>query len=358
MTERVRLLYSPLHELFCSLHVLVYPTARYTFAIPWAMQTRSTMAADLRRQIDDYRYATNLWLGTGLLLHPLVDPTAPVEQAIEQLRTLPLATFLWHLAARRLGDEAMLHAWLEGRGPAPDPNAVRLYPDEDPAVLRRVVAEPEAERGRILRILETYWARHFRPVLAEREPLILRSLHGLAAQLRSAPDEESFLEQLFDRVRFDPERTRLIVHKQNALQEFTWAGTGGVFVIPSTFTAPHLASGGYYNRVLLTHPIPHLPEPDNEPPDELVKALADGTRLKILRRLLAGEATTQDLAREFGITEPTVSRHLQKLKGPGLVSSRKEVHYMYYLGNPAALEAVLERLRRYLLTHPEGGQSR
>ncbi len=55
---------------------------------------------------------------------------------------------------------------------------------------------------------------------------------------------------------------------------------------------------------------------------EIFAALSDPTRLAIVTRLLDGEATVQDLAAPFEISQPAVSRHLKVLEEAGLVEAR------------------------------------
>ena len=54
--------------------------------------------------------------------------------------------------------------------------------------------------------------------------------------------------------------------------------------------------------------------------DAVFAALADPTRRAILLRLAKGEATVQDIARPFEISQPAISRHLKVLESAGLVS--------------------------------------
>ncbi|RZI62450.1 MAG: ArsR family transcriptional regulator, partial [Rubrivivax sp.] len=57
------------------------------------------------------------------------------------------------------------------------------------------------------------------------------------------------------------------------------------------------------------------------PLDASFAALADPTRRAILARLAEGEATVQDLARPFAISQPAVSRHLKVLEDAGLIET-------------------------------------
>lgn len=54
------------------------------------------------------------------------------------------------------------------------------------------------------------------------------------------------------------------------------------------------------------------------------QALADPTRRLILKRLMGGEATVQDLADPLPISQPAVSKHLKVLETAGLVERRED----------------------------------
>jgi DNA-binding transcriptional ArsR family regulator len=56
--------------------------------------------------------------------------------------------------------------------------------------------------------------------------------------------------------------------------------------------------------------------------DAAFAALADPTRRAIIARLVAGEATVQDLAQPFAISQPAISRHLKVLEEAGLIETR------------------------------------
>jgi DNA-binding transcriptional ArsR family regulator len=54
--------------------------------------------------------------------------------------------------------------------------------------------------------------------------------------------------------------------------------------------------------------------------DALFTALADPTRRAILARLMQGEASVNELAAPFAISQPAISRHLKMLERAGLVT--------------------------------------
>ena len=60
--------------------------------------------------------------------------------------------------------------------------------------------------------------------------------------------------------------------------------------------------------------------PTPEQLDATFIALADPTRRAILARLMSGEASVNELAEPFAISQPAISKHLKILERAGLVS--------------------------------------
>ena len=58
--------------------------------------------------------------------------------------------------------------------------------------------------------------------------------------------------------------------------------------------------------------------------DAAFSALADPTRRAILSRLAKGEATVNELAEPFEMTQPAISQHLKVLEEAGLIVRRVE----------------------------------
>lgn len=56
--------------------------------------------------------------------------------------------------------------------------------------------------------------------------------------------------------------------------------------------------------------------------DASFAALSDPTRRAILARLALGEATVNELAKPFEMTQPAISQHLKVLEEAGLIVSR------------------------------------
>lgn len=87
------------------------------------------------------------------------------------------------------------------------------------------------------------------------------------------------------------------------------------------------------------------------PLDATLYALSDPTRRAILARLAVGEATVNELAAPFAISQPAVSRHIKVLTTAGLVvqsiaGTKRPCRLAR--GGLAELDAYLDMLRTAL----------
>jgi DNA-binding transcriptional ArsR family regulator len=80
---------------------------------------------------------------------------------------------------------------------------------------------------------------------------------------------------------------------------------------------------------------------------QAIEVLADGTRRRIVELLADRERTAGELAGEFTVSRPAVSRHLRVLRQAGLVRSRERGTQRLYSLDPAPLEELDEWLSRY-----------
>jgi len=58
--------------------------------------------------------------------------------------------------------------------------------------------------------------------------------------------------------------------------------------------------------------------------DDVFSALADPTRRAILARLAKGDATVTELGEPFGLSQPTISKHLRILEDAGLIQQGRD----------------------------------
>lgn len=82
---------------------------------------------------------------------------------------------------------------------------------------------------------------------------------------------------------------------------------------------------------------------------KVFKALADDTRLRIIRLLSREELNVDEIGRVLSVPQPSVSRHLSALKSVGLVTDRREGPRSFYslVDHPdmlTSIEAVLQEV--------------
>jgi len=83
---------------------------------------------------------------------------------------------------------------------------------------------------------------------------------------------------------------------------------------------------------------------DTKQIEDISKALADKTRLRIFRAITANDnLTCRDLARSHGVTLATISHHLRILKQAELIECRKEGQFVHS-------RAIAETIAQYAET--------
>lgn len=63
---------------------------------------------------------------------------------------------------------------------------------------------------------------------------------------------------------------------------------------------------------------------------DLFKALADPVRLRLLARILGGEACVHELCEALRMSQPAISHHLRLLRAMRLVSRRRDGRHLFY----------------------------
>lgn len=82
-----------------------------------------------------------------------------------------------------------------------------------------------------------------------------------------------------------------------------------------------------------------LSEPASQTMSVMFKALSDPVRLRLFSRIAShpsGEACVCDIA-DVGVSQPTVSHHLKKLREAGLLTSERRGTWVYYRLAPGIL---------------------
>jgi DNA-binding transcriptional ArsR family regulator len=166
--------------------------------------------------------------------------------------------------------------------------------------------EPLETKKQIQDILESGYERVFRDLEPQIMPIIERD-----AEAKRALSQTISLE-------------RLVEVATNGFELVPEPGLRKVVLIPSYVERPWNHPTEYQDAKIFIYPVADesIAEDTSTPPPRLVrliKALADERRLRILKMLMNGSYTLQEIADDFGAAKTTMHHHLAILRAAGLV---------------------------------------
>lgn len=72
----------------------------------------------------------------------------------------------------------------------------------------------------------------------------------------------------------------------------------------------------------------------------IFKALNDETRRAILNFLIEGPQNAGNIAKQFNMTKPSISHHLDLLKQSNLIQANKQGQFIYYSLSKSSFESL------------------
>jgi len=198
--------------------------------------------------------------------------------------------------------------------------------------MRTLIEDPECLKGFVIRTLQRFWDDHLEV-----------EFRRLDAQLHAAVHHGN----LNQRPRTHRELIRELVGREPVTEPLDGKGIERILAIPVC----HMGSFAMSRHVtdadsvlLITFEAGRVPSPDSTPGTlptaSTYRALADETRLGILRLLSSEEKYGAEIVARFGLSQPTVSKHLRMLVAEGLLAVRREGGTKYYSVNPSRLAQI------------------
>lgn len=333
------------YDLFASLHVLHHPD-RFGLRGAWAAGVRSRLSAAQRAILDD---AQDLFFPPLAWLYSLPSPkdAASILRALEQIKTekrLPalalsadqspeIAELLTSVSDRRSWNEQDLEDLrnlYQLRGRAVQPKSLVNILDW--------WSRPDEFGERYLDALQAYQVVFF----AEEERRILPFMHTSLLHAQEAAKTMAF-----------PQLVELLTQ---GLEIAELADCIEVVFAPSYWTTPlvvytHLEP----QRMILLYgsrPPDAALVPGEVVPDAMLralKAMADPTRLRILRHLAVEPLTPSQLSSRLRLRAPTMIHHLNALRLAGLVHLSLDKHgEKRYAIRPESVGDTFSLLRNFL----------
>lgn len=323
-------------------------------ADPWCAATRAALGPEMQRALDTLYGCSgrSLYFAEELLMG--FDPLAPGrrEATVADYRAfLGVQPPAWYRAALVRALRRVHH---DHGGSLPDPDG------DDPAAWERFLApgiqratladavalatHPQRLKDAVLSLYDTYEERFHAADFAAAAG----ALHGAAE--RAERLHESYLDEAFADMtgyRLPPE----IEHAARAVARATFA--------PCAHLGPYLSFVLYPPELIVffdaARPLDRparsngrTPAADDPAADDLaaLRALADGTRLKIVAILREGELYAQEVVGRLGISQSAVSRHLGMLEAAGIVRVRPANGMKYYAINAPRVKHLADALAR------------
>lgn len=348
--KRVTFRLSPFMETFWSMHVLQEPE-HHRLNQNWVRGMRKKTLAirrDLRRFSFAYRGAPtacgipDLAGESGSFLEELARLRAATESEATRFFTRsfyrasePIATGLD--VPPQVEERFLVHA-----------KEVHASSELAEAAL----AAPAKTLNSFADLVERYWYSGFDERWEHYRPLLERAIEDVRERIATRGGLPDFFKRLPLDVRVNPACDGFTVDRPHD-HEVTIGPADRLVLTPSFMTWPHVRVScerpGLF--AIAFGPMTELDRLASvPPPDQLLRALeaiADDTRLRVLRFLSEVPRSTQELSALVSVTAPTLSEHLHKLEDSGVVRSHRDGHYMVYELN-LDLDDISEKLRHYL----------
>jgi hypothetical protein len=204
-------------------------------------------------------------------------------------------------------------------------------PDATAADIRAAAAGNRAAVDDLVRRAETGgWDAEVRPILALKAAALVRLVIDAIGDLPEASyrnDASDLLERnalKVDEWLAGPDPVESVIERVTDGATYrAEPGISRVILIPTSVHRPWTLIHAFGDAKVFCYPA----RPDSElsaPDDTLIavyRALGDGSRLRLLRRLVGGRTTVARLSSELDLAKSTVHEHLISLRAAGLVRS-------------------------------------
>lgn len=314
---KIKVIYSPYHELISSLHVLHHPEHhknRYT----WAKEMSEQMSMSMSKKVYEIGKISDGFMGLYAGGNRIENGNHSVQSVLDALRQLDIYDF-GHMVAngRDINHE-----------------------------LKEIIYSYDF-RERCICFLSDFYEKHLYEEISYSQPILMRQAR-LAGDRIEEDGIYSYIHSLHPRIEVTEDKINF--HKYN-LFEIYKKDLEEVNLIVDSFVMPHLLLDMSKRQVVLTIPV-HITSYDKDymPKDTLVlfKSLGDSTRLKIIKYLYKEPQSTRTLAEKLSVSEACISKHLKLLFKAKVVSKERDGNYINYYLNQQIIDGLVMHLYEFL----------
>lgn len=329
LTQRIQFVYSPLNELFRSLHVLLNPRHHGT-NIDWVIEIQDRLTDDFYEKLHYFQLFYELGVSPILLCNFRYHATT-IEEEIQNLKKfldgLPTIQLIEHLekvsSDRENSFIPTLAKGLEWKD---------FSLNEDNQLLIDLRKNASGVYQHLFSFIDWYRQEIFDETWKSKgiQRKLLTEIQHQASFLRENGFEEMFNHLQIDRIHWRKDRLAIIKPFD---QEIQLQDSDSIMLLPSYFIWPHLFVESFNQGIAITYDITDQPSYYNSTPENLItifKALSDPVRLQIMNYVIDKPSTTQSLAQILLMSNSSISRHLQILKDANLLTTTKAKKFVLY----------------------------
>ncbi|WP_165445397.1 ArsR/SmtB family transcription factor [Bacilliculturomica massiliensis] len=322
-------------EMLASLHVMADPD-HHPACSDWAKRKYSLLSPKLKEEIDFFGSVYAKWY---FIMDIAADVTSDVsseegtvEILVDSIRKMEQEEFAYlflGLPAFEF-DREELRKWIEW------PDAVTKPALREQAGFFEIkdviyfLKNMEEIKQRLIWVLENYWEECFSrewDAIRDYEESVLKKERIFFD--RTDPIE--YMKTLHPGVKVEDGR---LIFQKNPDYSIAVSKIRELIIFLSVFSAPHLYGNIVGGKVNITmnlnfHSV-KLRAPVPKDMFSLLTAVSDETRIRMMKILWNGDATTKEMSELLELSPSTISLHLKILKEAQLVETNKVKKFVYY----------------------------
>jgi DNA-binding transcriptional ArsR family regulator len=308
---------------------------------------------DLRRRILSFAFVCR-WHIPDMLL-----PTGLVAKESFESELGRLSTYPPELLLEEFGRPLYDHGGRHGEGIYGDPRVrdtmllrAAAYGEASRRLVELLLADPAAFTEQFVCLVDEYWQSAFVAEWGRIEPRLRDSVTD-SERLLATTGIWSVLGRLPPHCRANPALGELQIDLPHE-HTVDVSASRPLVLCPSFFVWPHLrvnCDRPWPTALVYATPQQSRDAQPRTPPGELLRALralADDTRLRVLKLISERPRTTQELAPLVGLSPAGLSKTLARLSDAGLITGRREGYYVVYSLAPERIDSVSAAIREFL----------
>lgn len=314
MDNNCRSIFSPLSELFCSLHVLLNPEG-HGLMTAWAIETQKQMDC---KTLAELKYFSPLYRKAV--------PSFFMEEMILEDKCIELQ--LSHLGTSFFNKNV-------------DDLIQELKGFDNTELVHDLKCNQNLVFLKLFSFLREYHDTYFKELVSNSN--LINILNHNVKKQRDYIAEKGFINFIStidsNQIYWNNDSIKIQTKEDDV---YKLDNGEKLYFIPSSVTWPHVRVNRLKNGITIIYDInsQHIGNFSRQVMANTFKILSDPVRIDILVNLNKGKKTTKNLSQILSVSEPTISHHLTLLKEAGLVNKIRDGKRVFYYNTNKVLSLI------------------